>query len=158
MQNRYFQIIGILIIFLSGCDIGEGVPSAFNGGDIYVGSHHLTFEVSQATWSPDNDELVIDFQRVSNWPNATMTITDISEVEVGESVSCSAEIEVDQDTSYTAGPLVSGADVTIKFTRLDLRIAGGVSGTIYGHARSVENPGDSPVSLTGSFEDIIVVE
>ncbi|MFH1675615.1 MAG: hypothetical protein ABIC40_01235 [bacterium] len=159
MINKYLPIIGLLIILLlSGCDVGEGVPSAFKGGDIFVGGDHLTFDFSQATWSPGDDELVIDFQRASNWPNAKATISDISSIEVGDAVPCSFEIEVDQYTSYTAGPIVTGASVTITFSRLDLHIAGAVSGTIYGHARSVEHPGESPVSLTGSFKDIIVLE
>jgi hypothetical protein len=136
-----------------GC--GEGLGNPFGGSQWDVGTHHISFSHGVADWQTATDTLVLKFNLLtgSAYPDATVTVADISTLSVNQPKVVPVHIAISQDTTYESNQSDLGAQATLTFSRLDLTTLGGVSGTITGNARRVPDDGLQPVTLEASFDD-----
>jgi hypothetical protein len=157
-MKTYSIALAFLIISLSisGCNSGIGNP--FAGGQFDVGSHHLSFSHAVADWQTANDRMVLKFDLLSgsSFPTASVTIENISTVQVNVEYDTTVDIAISQGNTYKSSPTTAGATAKIKFTQFDLSPTGAVTGIITGMAQSVENPSQAPVDLAADFADVLI--
>jgi hypothetical protein len=148
----WFFCVILALVLLAGC---EG-DQLFVGSQWDVGDNHVSFSHGVAEWDTADNKLVLKFDLItgSSYPTAQVTVEKVSTLGVNQSREVAVKINLSKDESFESKPSDTEATAAIIFTRFDISPFGGVTGTIEGMARSVENPGDAPVLLEASFTDV----
>jgi len=151
-----FAAILVAVAILAGC---EGAGNPFTGSQWDIGVHHVSFSHAVADWDTANNRLELKFDLLSGatYPHALVTIDEVSTLTTNQPRDVDITVAISQGMTYECVAGDPDINATITLTRLDLAPVGGVSGTITGMARRVENPSDAPVALTASFENVVVM-
>jgi len=150
-----------MIALLAACLVAtgcEGSGNPFAGSQWDVGVHHVSFSQGVAEWNTAENKLELKYGLLSGatYPNALVVIDEVTTLTINQPREVSLTINISQDMTYEADPTLAPASCTVTFTRLDLTTLGGASGTITGLARRVGYPGEAPVVLTASFDDMVI--
>ena len=153
-MRRLYLLLGMILalVLLAGC---EG-DQLFTGSQWDVGDNHVSFSHGVAELDTAGNRLLLKFDLISgsSYPTAQATVENISTLSVNQSREVTVRLSLSQSETFESKPADTEATATIIFTRFDISPFGGVTGTIEGMARSIENPGDAPVLLEASFTDV----
>jgi hypothetical protein len=156
MKTTLIISIAIFVLF-SGIGCNSGIGNLFAGSQWTVGANHVSFNHATATRDTTSNQLVLKFNLLSNasYPDAVVTVDNLTTLVINESREVTVVLKIAAGDTYQTN---TTAIATVTFSQLDFATTGAVSGTLTGQLQSVESPGDAPVDLSASFDDVMVSE